>query len=61
MSLLRRLSRALDTTSQLQLDQRSLFGALGEEYANRFLEGPDIVSRVTNPILPISDGRKNPP
>ncbi len=61
MSLLRRLIRALDTTSQLQLDHRSLFGALGEEYASRFLEGPGIVSRVTNPILPISDGRKNPP
>jgi Nuclease-related domain len=61
MSLLRRLARALDTTSQRQLDQRSLFGALGEEYASRFLEGPGIVSRVINPILPISDGRKNPP
>ncbi|MBA2394865.1 MAG: NERD domain-containing protein [Ktedonobacteraceae bacterium] len=61
MSLLRRLTRALDTTAQLQLDHRSLFGALGEEYASRFLEGPGIVSRVTNPVLPISNGRKNPP
>lgn len=60
MALLRRLSRALDTTSRLQLDDRSLFGAMGEEYASRFLEGPGIVSRVMNPILPSSDGRRTP-
>jgi len=60
MSLLRRLSRALDTLSRPQLDGRSLFGALGEEYASQFLDGPSIVSRVINPIIPGSDQRRNP-
>jgi hypothetical protein len=54
MSLLRRLSRALETGSSLQLDGRSLFGAQGEEYASKYLDGPMILSRVTNPIIPPS-------
>jgi hypothetical protein len=60
MSLLRRFSRALDTLSRPQLDGRSLFGALGEEYASQFLDGPAIVSRVMNPIIPATRERRNP-
>jgi hypothetical protein len=60
MALLRRISRALETLSRPKLDGRSLFGAQGEEYASQVLEGPGIVSRVTNPIIPTTNGRSYP-
>lgn len=37
MSLLRRVSRALETLSRPQLDERMLFGVQGEDYARRCL------------------------
>ena len=57
MSLLRRVSRALETLSRPQLDERMLFGVQGEDYASKVLEEQAILSRVTNPIIPPSHGR----
>jgi hypothetical protein len=60
MALLRRLTRTFDTLSRQHLDGRSLYGARGEEYASQFLEGPAILSRVTNPLIPASGTRRYP-
>jgi hypothetical protein len=57
MSLLRRFSRALETLSRPHLDERSLFGAQGEASVSQLLDGPAILSRVMNPIIPPYNGR----
>jgi hypothetical protein len=59
MSVLRRVSRASRALSRPQLDERTYFGAQGEEYASSVLDEQDIPSRVTNPIVLPSHGRSH--
>lgn len=52
MSLFQRLSRAIDTLSHVHLDERSQYGAFGENYAAQVITKKEGTFWIANPIIP---------
>lgn len=52
MALLQRLLRAFNTLSSAEADDRTRFGALGEEYAGKIIDHEQGTFSVSNPIIP---------
>lgn len=52
MALLQRLLRAFNTLSTAETDDRTRFGALGEEYAGKIIDHEQGTFSISNPIIP---------